>query len=87
MRRLLSVGAAWPAAATGFGAKEPAAMVAMLSRLRPPALLRTDRQGVTSVEYALVAGAMTALLIAGFSALGGDVKTVLAAVAALIPGG
>ena len=62
-------------------------MVAMLSRLRPPALLRTDRQGVTSVEYALVAGAMTALLIAGFSALGGDVKTVLVAVAALIPGG
>ncbi len=48
--------------------------------------LRADRRGVTALEYALVAGALSGLLVAAFTVLGGDLQTALSAAASLIPG-
>ncbi len=50
-------------------------------------MLHADRRGVTALEYALVAGALSGLLVAAFTLLGTDLQAALAAVAALIPGG
>ena len=52
-----------------------------------PRTLHADRHGVTALEYALVAGALSGLLVAAFTLLGTDLQAALAAVAALIPGG
>ena len=52
-----------------------------------PRTLHADRRGVTALEYALVAGALSGLLVAAFTLLGTDLQAALAAVAALIPGG
>ena len=48
--------------------------------------LRADRRGVTALQYALVAGALSGLLVAAFTVLGGDLQTALIAAAANIPG-
>ena len=48
--------------------------------------LRADRRGVTALEYALVAGALSGLLVAAFTVLGADLQTALLAAAANIPG-
>ena len=48
--------------------------------------LRADRRGVTALEYALVAGALSGLLVAAFTVLGGDLRTALVAAVSLIPG-
>ena len=48
--------------------------------------LRADRRGVTALEYALVAGALSGLLVAAFTVLGADLQTALSAAASLIPG-
>ena len=48
--------------------------------------LRADRRGVTALEYALVAGALSGLLVAAFTVLGADLQTALSAAAANIPG-
>lgn len=47
--------------------------------------LHADRSGVTALEYALVAGAPSSVLVAAFTLLGGDIQASLIAVAALIP--
>ena len=52
--------------------------------LRPS--LRADRRGVTALEYALVAGALSGLLVAAFTVLGADLQTALLTAAANIPG-
>jgi len=52
--------------------------------LRP---LHVDRRGATALECALVAGALATVLVAGFTVLGTDIATVLAAAPAAIPGG
>ena len=48
--------------------------------------LRAGRRGVTALEYALVAGALSGLLVVAFTVLGGDLQTALVAAAANIPG-
>jgi len=58
----------------------------MVDFLSLPRRIRADRRGVTALEYALVGGAMAAVLVTAFAALGGDLQTVLAAAASLIPG-
>ena len=47
--------------------------------------LLADRRGVTALEYALVAGTLSGVLMAAFTLLGTDIQASLAAVAALIP--
>ncbi len=48
--------------------------------------LRADRRGVTALEYALIAGVLGTLLVAGFTTLGTDLQTALTSLAASIPG-
>ena len=47
--------------------------------------LHADRRGVTALEYALVASALSGVLVAAFTLLGGDIQASLTAVAAIIP--
>jgi Flp pilus assembly pilin Flp len=43
-------------------------------------LLKVDRRGVTAVEYAIIAGAVAAVILAAFTALGGSISSGLATV-------
>ena len=47
--------------------------------------LRADRHGVTALEYTLVAGTLSGVLVAAFTLLGTDTQASLAAVATLVP--
>ncbi len=44
-------------------------------------VLKSDRRGVTAVEYALVAGALVAGVAVAFTALTGNLKTYLGGLA------
>lgn len=48
--------------------------------------LRGDRRGVTALEYALIAGVLGTLLVAGFTFLGSNLQSALTSLAASIPG-
>jgi pilus assembly protein Flp/PilA len=48
--------------------------------------LHADRRGVTALEYALIAGVLGSLLVAGFTAFGTDLQSALTSLAASIPG-
>ena len=50
-----------------------------------PRALHADRRGVTALEYALVAGALSGVLVTAFTLLGAEIHASLTAVAALIP--
>ncbi len=43
-------------------------------------LLKTDRRGVTAVEYAIIAGVLGAIIVTAFTALGGSLSTALGTV-------
>ena len=58
----------------------------MVDFLSLPRRIRADRRGVTALEYALVGGAMAAVLVAAFTVLAGYLQTALTAAASLIPG-
>lgn len=46
--------------------------------------LGRDKKGVTAVEYGLIAALIAAVIIAGVSSLGTNIKTVFSTVAATI---
>ena len=52
----------------------------MLACYRLAALLANDRRGVTSVEYAVVAGVLVVLIVTAFTTLGNGIVSVLTGV-------
>jgi pilus assembly protein Flp/PilA len=46
--------------------------------------LKTDRRGVTALEYALIAGVIVATVVAGFTTLGNTLSTKLSTIGASI---
>lgn len=46
--------------------------------------LKTDRRGVTAMEYAVMAGVIIAVVIGGANALFGDVSTTLTNIGAAV---
>ena len=49
----------------------------MLACYRLAVLLANDRRGVTSVEYAVVAGVLVVLIVGAFTTLGTGISTLL----------
>lgn len=46
-----------------------------------------DEEGLTVVEYAVAGGLISLAVVAGFTALGGEVNNVIQALITAIPGG
>ena len=47
----------------------------MLELVRHWVAFKFDRRGVTALEYAIIAGVVGAVIIAGFTTLGRDIST------------
>ena len=56
----------------------------MIEYLKLLRVLYGDRRGVTALEYALIAGVVAAVVVTGFTTLGLDINTMLAALSAKI---